>query len=90
MNRRHQKICIVLYEKTFFTFVYTVCNKNIQITLIVNINQTGMVFVSKANDAIYEIKRAKQVFIYGKDKKRVFIAVLLDFYEDKVLFVLNI
>ena len=77
----------VLYEKTFFRFIYTVYKENIHITLLVNINETRVILVSRANNATYEIKRAKQVLIYGKNEKRTFISILLGSCKDKVLFV---
>lgn len=49
----------ILCEKTFFRFVYTVRKENIHITLIVKIDQTGVVLVPGANDATYEKKRGK-------------------------------
>lgn len=75
----------VLYEKTFFRFIYTVCKENIHITLLVNINETRVILVSGANNAIYEIKRAKQVLIYGKNEKCTFTSILLGSCKDKVL-----
>lgn len=39
-----------------------------------------MILVFRVNNAIYEIKKAKNVFIYRKDKKYVFITILLDFF----------
>lgn len=50
-----------------------------------NINQIRVIFVLKANNAIYKIKKAKQIFIYRKNEKYAFTAILLDFYKDKVL-----
>ena len=77
-------------EKTFFRFVYTVRKENIHITLILNIDQTGVVLVLRANDAKYEIKKAKQVSIYGKKEKRAFITVLSGSYKGKVLSVQSV
>lgn len=50
-----------------------------------NIKQTRIVFVPKENNIIYEIKRAKQVFIYKKNEKHIFTIILLGFCKDKVL-----
>lgn len=36
------------------------------------------------------IKRVKQVLIYGKDEKKVFIDVLLIDFRDKILLIQNI
>ncbi len=47
--------------------------KNIQIILIVIIDQTKIVFVSESNDAVWEIKRNKQVFIYKKTRNKPLI-----------------
>lgn len=50
-----------------------------------NIDQTGVVFVFRANYTIEKIKRAKQVFIYGKDKKHAFTTILSGFCKGNVL-----
>ncbi len=73
---KRPKDCEVSFDKTLFRFVNIVCKKNIQITLIMNIDQTAVDLVPGANDATYEIKRAKQVLIFGKDKKRPFTVIL--------------
>lgn len=54
------------------------------------IDQIGVIFVFQVNNAIYEIKRAKQVFSHGKNEKHAFTAILLGSYKCKVLFVWNI
>lgn len=48
----------ILCEKTVFRFVYTVRKENIHMTLIVNIDQTG-VLIPGVNDATYEKKGVK-------------------------------
>ncbi len=48
--------------------------------LIVNIDQTDIILVLKANHATYEIKRAKKIFIYRKYKKRTFTFPLSGLY----------
>ncbi len=55
-----------------------------------NIDQTGVVLVPGANDATYEIKRAKQVAIHGKEEKRAFTAVLSGSCKGKVLSVQSV
>lgn len=76
--------------KKFFKFIYIVCKDNIHIIFIENSNQSKVTLISKANNAISEIKKAWQVFIYKKDEKYVFIAILLGFYKDEVLIIQNI
>lgn len=49
-----------------------------------NINQIKTIITFKANNIICEIKRAKQVFIYKKKEKNIFIIILLNFYKSKV------
>ncbi len=49
-----------------------------------NIDQTAVDLVPGANDATYEIKGAKQVPIFGKDKKRLFIVILSGSCKSKV------
>ncbi len=51
--------------KTFFRFVYLVCNENSYIVIHVNIDQTRIIFVQKANVATYN-KKADQVEIHVK------------------------
>ncbi len=72
-------------EKTFFKSSYTVPEKNIHITFIVNIDQTGVVLVLGANDAIYEIKGVKQIPIHGKEEKHDFTSDLSSSCKVKVL-----
>lgn len=48
-----------------------------------NIDQIKVIFVLGINNFTYKIKEVKQVFIYKKNKKYAFIAVLLDFCKDK-------
>ncbi len=55
-----------------------------------NIDQTGLFLVPGANDATYEIKRAKQVPIHRKDEKRAFTPVLSGFCKGKVLSVQSV
>lgn len=50
-----------------------------------NIDQTGIILIPIANNVTYSIKRVKQVFFYGKDKKHTFITVLLGSCKCKVL-----
>lgn len=61
---------------TFFRFFYTVMKENIHPSMIINMDQTGVILVPGANDATYEKKGSKQVPIHGKDEKRAFTAVL--------------
>ncbi len=81
---KRPKNCEVSFDKTLFRFVYTVCKKNIQITIIMNIDQTAVDLVPGANDATYEIKGAKQVPILGKDKKLPFTVILSSSCNSKV------
>lgn len=55
-----------------------------------NINQIKIILIFKANNVIYEIKKAKQVFIHEKIKKCAFTAVLSSFCKSKVLSIWNI
>ncbi len=50
-----------------------------------NIDQTRVILVPGANIATYEMKRAKQVPIHGKDKKLAFTTVLSGSCNGKVL-----
>lgn len=63
-------------KETFFRFVYTLRREDIRKYLIFNVDQTGTVLVPGGNNNTYEIKRAKQIPIHGKEEKRVFTAVL--------------
>ncbi len=73
-----QKIPDDLLEKCqrcFFQFVYTVSREKIHRSKIVNMDQTVVVFIPVGDDPNYKLKDSKQVLIYGKDKKDVFICV---------------
>lgn len=78
------------YKETFFHFDYIVCYEDISKYLIIYINLMGTIFVLAGNDNTYEIKRAKQVFIYGKKEKRAFIATLFINLGGKVLSIQSI
>lgn len=67
-----EELCL----ETFFRFLYTVLKENIHQTLIVNMDQTGVILVPGASDATIEKKGEKQIPIHGKDEKRAFTAVL--------------
>lgn len=59
-----------------------ISKKNIYVTLIININQTGIILIFRENNITYEIKRAKQVFNYRKNKKHIFTTILLSFCKN--------
>lgn len=80
----------ILFKKTFFRPVYIVRKRNISITFIMNIDQSGVVLVPRANDAIYEKKRTKQVLIHGKNKQLAFIIILSGSCKSRVLLIQSV
>ena len=52
---------------------------------MVNIDQTGAILIPDESDNIFDVKSAKQVFIYGKEEKKEFTIVLLVHLEGKIL-----
>ncbi len=74
-----------MIKKTFFNFDYNVYFEDINKYLMVNIDQTGAILIFSESDNIYEVQSAKQVFIYGKEKKREFTIVLSVHLEGKTL-----
>lgn len=52
---------------------------------IININFIGMLLILNKNKNIYKIKVAKQVFIYRKNEKTVFITILFINLDSEIL-----
>lgn len=50
--------------------------ENIIMYLIININQTSLLFILSKKNNIYKIKKVKQIFINKKKEKQVFIIIL--------------
>lgn len=74
-----------IYKKIFFRFIYTLCYKNISKYFIININQIDMILVFSSNDNIYKRIGVKQVPIYRKEEKKIFIIILSFDLDDKVI-----
>lgn len=72
-------------EKTFFRFVYAITKENIHESLIINVDQTGVILIPGGSQQTYETKGAKQVPLHGKEEKRALTSVLSTAIEGKVL-----
>lgn len=62
-------------QKCFFQFVYTIFKEKIYKNIIIHANQIGVVLISSKDDFVYRVKGLKQMMIYEKDKKCVFIDI---------------
>ena len=67
-------------EKTMSQNIFSIdtyyIQKKIHLSLLINIDQTGMILVSDGNKKIYKVKRSHQVPLHGKYKKWTFTTVL--------------
>lgn len=63
-------------DKAFFRLVYTVGNEKVHQSLLINLDQTGMIVIPGGNLRTYDEHGIHQVALLGKDEKRAFTAVL--------------
>lgn len=60
----------------FFRMLYCIMHGNIHDSLVINVDQTGIILIPGGDQRTYEQQGAKQVPHWGKEEKRAFTVVL--------------
>jgi len=66
-----------LCEKTFFRFVTTILKEDIHQSLLINLDQTGIILIPGGTQCTYDEKGIRQVALYEKEEKWAFTVVLI-------------
>jgi len=74
-----------LCEKTFFQFVTTILKEDIHQSLLINLDQTGIILIPGGTQRTYDEKGIHQVALHGKEEKRAFTVVLITSANGSVL-----
>lgn len=71
-------------ERTFYRIIYLIIQYKILVSLLINMDQTGVILIPGAGLTYHE-KKAKQVHVLGKDEKRAYILTVASSYKGDLL-----